>query len=177
MYNIYIKIENGILGDIIPRPKWFTDDGEPVSDEYLISEGIYPLFENYPEYNHTTQIITQNDKTDWIIEEDKVLKTYTIKDLSIEEQRARYPRLSMVDFRKKLRSLKVIKREDEEELDGIYEEDILEKISLIADKELQAEARDYFLYAQYIERTNPWIDILGAMFEISPEDIDKFWLA
>lgn len=100
-----------------------------------------------------------------------------IPELTIEEQRARYPRLSMVDFRKKLRSLKVIKREDEEELDGIYEEDILEKISLIADKELQAEARDYFLYAQYIERTNPWIDILGAMFEISPEDIDKFWLA
>lgn len=93
-----------------------------------------------------------------------------------EEIRANMPQLSMVDFRRKLRGIKVVEREGETELDGIYEADILEKIDLIADKELAAEARDYFLYAQYIERINPWVDILGAMFDLSPEEIDNIWV-
>lgn len=94
-----------------------------------------------------------------------------------EELRAQMPRKSMVEFRVALRSVKVVQREGETELDGIYEADILEKISLIADRALQAEARDYFLYAGYIDRSNPWVDILGGIFGLSPEQIDTFWLA
>lgn len=97
--------------------------------------------------------------------------------LTPEQVRVNMPQLSMVDFRRKLRGIKVIQREGEAELDGIYEADILAKIDLIADKELAAEARDYFLYAQYIERINPWVEILGSMFDITPEEIDTFWMA
>lgn len=93
-----------------------------------------------------------------------------------EELREQLPQLSMVDFRRKLRATKVIQREGLDDLDGIFEEDILDKISLIADKDLAAEARDYFLYAQYIERINPWVDILGNMFGLTPEQIDEAWV-
>lgn len=81
-------------------------------------------------------------------------------------------KLSMVEFRRRLRSIRT-----ETIPEGIYEEDILDKIALIEDKEQRAEARDYFLYAQYIERTNPWIDNLGAMFNLTPEEIDGFWVS
>lgn len=97
-------------------------------------------------------------------------------ELTPEELRAVMPRKSMVEFRASLRSIKVIPREGEAELDGIYEEGILAKIALIADRALQAEARDYFLYAEYIERTNPWVEILGAMFGLSPAQIDTEWM-
>ncbi len=57
---------------------------------------------------------------------------------SPEDIRQAMPQLSMVDFRRKLRGIKVIQRFDETgnpvaELDGIYEADILEKIDLIAE--------------------------------------------
>lgn len=104
---------------------------------------------------------------------------YQLEDivpLTPEEYRAQMPRKSMVEFRAALRSVKVVQREGEAELDGIYESDILDKISLIADRSLQAEARDYFLYVDYIDRSNPWVDILGVMTGLSREEIDTAWV-
>lgn len=74
-----------------------------------------------------------------------------------------------------LRFIKVVERDGETELDGIYEEDILEKINLIADRLLQAEDRDYFLYAGYIDRSNLWVDIWGTIIGLSPEKINTLW--
>lgn len=100
-----------------------------------------------------------------------------------EELRSQMPALAATEFRKKLRRLQVVERSYVDEggetktyLDGIYEEDILEKIALISDKELAAEAKDYFLYAQYFERINPWVDFLGYFFGLSPERIDEEWV-
>lgn len=113
---------------------------------------------------------------DWEAE-GNMIEPYATPIFTPEELRAQMPRKSMVEFRVALRSVKVVQREGETELDGIYEADILEKISLIADRALQAEARDYFLYAGYIDRSNPWVDILGGMFGQSPKQIDTLWLA
>lgn len=105
-----------------------------------------------------------------------------VPELTLEELRQQMVQLSMVEFRKKLRNVKVIQRYNEAGNpiggpDGIYEEDILGVIGLIADKELQAEARDYFLYAQYISRANVWVDILGGMFGLTPQQIDILWMS
>lgn len=116
-----------------------------------------------------TQCLTDNP-------EQEILPYISSPELTPEELRALMPRKTMVEFRIALRSVKVVPREGEAELDGIYETDILEKISLIADRALQAEARDYFLYAGYVDRSNPWVDILGAMFGLLPEKIDGAWV-
>lgn len=177
---MYAKFINNTEFENISRPNWFMDDGTPVTDEILKQEGILPIIDDYPEdVDPIAQIVNENAQSDWVINENNVTRTYSVTNLTIEEQRARYPRLGMVEFRRKLRSTKVVARKDlngEDYLDGIFEEDILEKIDMIGDRELAAEARDYFLYAQYIERSNPWVDILGAMFDITPEEIDVLWL-
>lgn len=179
---MYAKFTDADAFEIISRPNWFMDDGSSVTDEFLAGEGILPIEDIVPEYDPVTQLVTLQGKEDWVVTETEVLKTYLVTTLTIEEQRARYPRLGMVDFRSKLRGVKVVQRyygdgSPWEELDGIYEDDILEKIGMIADRELSAEARDYFLYAQYIERTNDWVDILGSMFDLTPLEIDAIWLA
>lgn len=168
---MYAIVVDGVVESYTSRPRWFDIDGQPVSDEILISEGYYPLEDNFPDVDLIENFVRERPMNEWIVGEDKVTKTYVVELLSKEQQRRRYPRLSMVDFRKKLRAIRT-----DTITEGIYEEDILDKVSLIPDRELAAEARDYFLYAQYIERINPWIDILGAMFDLTPEQIDESWL-
>lgn len=90
----------------------------------------------------------------------------------LEQKRAGMPHKSMVEFRAALRAIRT-----ETVTDGIYADDIEAKIAVIADQGLQDEARDYFNLAQYMERVNPWVDLLGAMFGLSPEEIDTAWMA
>jgi len=90
--------------------------------------------------------------------------------LTPEELRAQMPNKSMVEFRAALRSIRT-----EAVPNGIYAADINAKIDEIIDLDLQEEARDYFNLGQYAERLNPWVDILGAMFGLSPQEIDVLW--
>ena len=86
--NMYIKIENGIIDkkSIRERPKWFYGDGVPVTDEYLReNEGLYPLVDDEPEYDAFYQSLQANSFEDWVVETDRVVRTYTVIDHPIGE--------------------------------------------------------------------------------------------
>lgn len=89
-----------------------------------------------------------------------------------EQRRASMPAKSMVELRAALRAVRT-----EAVPEGIYSEDIYAKIDVIADRDLREEAKDFFDHGQYAERRNPWVDILGAMFGLSPDEIDTLWLS
>ncbi|NKW09150.1 hypothetical protein HGG76_02575 [Ochrobactrum tritici] len=88
-----------------------------------------------------------------------------------EQLRAEMPSKTSVEFRAALRRVRT-----ESVPEGIYAEDLIAKIELISDRDLREEALDYFERGSYFERTNPWVDILGAMFDLTPEDIDYWWM-
>ncbi|MEL4069599.1 hypothetical protein WKW50_05565 [Ochrobactrum sp. GPK 3] len=91
-------------------------------------------------------------------------------DPTPDELRAAMPRKSSVEFRAALRKIRAAPVPE-----GIYADDILAKIALISDRDLKEEALDYFERGSYFERSNPWVDILGGMFGLTPEDIDTLW--
>lgn len=157
---------NGIYAVSASAGKFGDAELKPIQQADKAPEGYY----NDPN-SRTVELIDGEPKF--------VYTVLKYPDKTPEEIRAAMPQLVATEFRRKLRNIKVVPRTDtegEEYLDGIYEEDILEVISQIADRALAAEARDYFLYAQYFERTNPWVDILGSMFGITPTEIDELWL-
>lgn len=44
----YVKVENGVIGDIIDNPGWLNDQGQPLEDSVYIQRfGIYPLDEEH----------------------------------------------------------------------------------------------------------------------------------
>lgn len=50
MTKVYVhETEFGKL-EAVRRPKWFFDDGSPVSDEFLAKEGYFPAFPNFPDH-------------------------------------------------------------------------------------------------------------------------------
>lgn len=81
----YAHILNGVIHEIRNRPKWFTDDGESVSDGFLIENGWLPVIYDEPSYDSLSQTISLNDQTQWVIEADKVLATYSISVIPFEE--------------------------------------------------------------------------------------------
>lgn len=99
-----------------------------------------------------------------------VITPYSEPALTPEEKRERMPRKSSVEFRAALRKIRTASVPE-----GIYADDIRAKIALISDRDLQEEALDYFERGSYFERSNPWVDILGGMFGLTPEDIDTLW--
>lgn len=108
----------------------------------------------------------------WVETNDPTIAPYVpLPEPTPEERRAAMPAKSMVELRAALRGVRT-----EAVPNGIYSEDIYAKIDLIADRDLREEARDFFDHGQYAERINPWVDFLGAMFGLSPDEIDVLWL-
>lgn len=90
MADLYGKIDNGVVVEITPKPRWFYDDGSIVTDEYLISESVYPVFddtipEDFELYQGLKYKVSINNKEELIIDEvDKVIKNlyvYTVKSV------------------------------------------------------------------------------------------------
>lgn len=99
MSKLYGKVDPTTLkiNELIPRPKWYRDNGEEVSDVYLADNYILPVDYNQPEFDPIRQRITMNDKSEWIVhrytptEENQeytreyIEVTYTIEDVPFEE--------------------------------------------------------------------------------------------
>lgn len=83
----YATIENGEVAGVGPRPRWRDDAGNPVSDEVLVQHGRLPVRYNPPEHDPRLQRISLNDKSEWAIESDRVVATYTVHDVPIETLR------------------------------------------------------------------------------------------
>lgn len=84
--------------------------------------------------------------------------------LSPEEQRAQMPPLTPRQFRDTL-------------IDAdIMPDDVTAAIDQIPDEKQRAKALNAWEYPTQFTRTDPLVDQIGAMFGLSPEDIDALWV-
>lgn len=83
----YAKIENDQIVKIGPLPRWFNDGGEPLSAEQWLSFGYYPITYQTPEYDPYLHRVVLKPHSEWIIESDRVVATYDVVDIDIEELR------------------------------------------------------------------------------------------
>src|SRR5690554_1854136 len=83
----YAKIENGKIAKIGPRPLWFNDGGEPLTAEQWLSFGYYPITYQTPEYDPYLQRVVLKPHSEWTIESERVVATYDVVDIDIEELR------------------------------------------------------------------------------------------
>ena len=69
---LYAKIKNNKVEKIIDRPNWFMDNGQPVSDEYLKNQNIYPInIVEDSEKNNMYHNISVNDMNDMVVDVEK----------------------------------------------------------------------------------------------------------
>jgi len=80
-------IESEIV--FVSRPTWFTDTGDPVSDEYLATEGYFKVVDEVPVYDPNSHSLTQNPRSEWTIGTDTITVTYTITEIGTEDIRQR----------------------------------------------------------------------------------------
>ena len=71
MSEMYCKVENGVVVAVVPRPRWFLDDGVPVSDEFLIGENYYPITSEDPGPGFIERYFSE-----WVVTPSGVEKTY-----------------------------------------------------------------------------------------------------
>lgn len=83
----HAKIENGAITKVGALPRWFNEGGEPLTPEQWVSQGYYPIEYNYPKLDHLTQRAVQKPRSEWLIEEDRVVVTYEVVDIPTEELR------------------------------------------------------------------------------------------
>lgn len=83
----YAKIENDQIVKTGPRPRWFNDGGEPLTAEQWLSFGYYPITYQTPEHDPYLQRAVLNPSSEWIIESERVVATYEVVDIDIEELR------------------------------------------------------------------------------------------
>lgn len=83
----YAKIENDQIVKIGPRPRWFNDGGEPLTAEQWLSFGYYPITYQTPEYDPYLHRVVLKPHSEWTIESDRVVATYDVVDIDIEELR------------------------------------------------------------------------------------------
>lgn len=88
------------------------------------------------------------------------------------ERRALMPVIYPTDFARLLKGLRTANYPD-----GVLPSDVEAIIDAIPDKATRELARWDFNRATKFERINPWIDIIGAMFPMSPEEMDVAWMA
>lgn len=86
MSKIYVhETEFGKL-EAVRRPKWFFDDGSPVSDEFLASEGYFPAVSNFPRHlDRRVWDIICNPVEEWEKSEGYYYKTHSVSMRPIPE--------------------------------------------------------------------------------------------
>jgi len=91
---MYARVIDGVITEIVGRPNWYLDSGEPVDDTWLLeNENLRVLLEgDLPTVNDETQYIEQNEYSQWVINDTTVTKTYTIINIPFEETKEVYLR-------------------------------------------------------------------------------------
>ncbi|OEI84348.1 hypothetical protein BR10RB9215_C11150 [Brucella sp. 10RB9215] len=84
-------------------------------------------------------------------------------ELTAAEKRAMMPTRTPREFRDRLID------------NNIMPEDVTAQINRISDPKLRAKALNAWEYPTEFSRLDPLIDEIGAMFGLSPEDIDAMW--
>lgn len=85
---IYALIKDNAIERITSRPKWLDDNGSPVTDATLKGHGYLPVTYDPPAYDPQSQRIEQLPQSEWVIEATRVVATYTVTEIPLEDQRA-----------------------------------------------------------------------------------------
>lgn len=116
-------------------------------------------------YRPSDNSVLTNLITEWLDNNQHEILPYTLPpELTPEELRAQMPVLTPRQFR-----------------DALIDEDIMPDhvtaaISQIPDEKQRAKALNAWEYPTQFMRTDPLIDQIGAMFSLTPEQIDAMWL-
>lgn len=104
--SLYAYVEDNTIQKTRARPRWLDDSGKPLTDSHLRKLGWLPVDSttNIPSIDQQTQEYHQRPHSEWSIENDKVIVTYNVVNLSISERR----QLTIKRIRRQ--SLNVIKR-------------------------------------------------------------------
>ena len=72
--------------ELTTRPKWYLDDGEPVSDEFLAEENYFLVDPQYPQdIDRRVFDVLEKPIEEWVKEGNIYTKTYTITEKPAEE--------------------------------------------------------------------------------------------
>lgn len=109
---MYVKVTNGIVTKEVEKPNWFMDNGDPVTDEYLIeNEGIYPCVDIPPVINDlgdlSIEVLYLKPMMFWTVNETNVEKEYEILYNDLEQMKIKFIN-------------KVIELHDSYAFDGFY---------------------------------------------------------
>lgn len=108
------------------------------------------------------QELPDNDPVTWSLVAAPIVEP---EPPTIEEIRSSMPQKSPVEFRLMLDGL------------GFDNSDVEAAIGMITDPAEQRTALIHWEYATYFERVNPFIDGIGELLGMTPEDIDDHWTA
>jgi hypothetical protein len=83
---MYIKVTNGIPSELRSKPDWYHNDGSKVTDDAIfIADGIYPVVDSPPEYDHHTQRRIKKPISEWTVNPTNVEVAYLIENMTAEE--------------------------------------------------------------------------------------------
>jgi len=88
----YARVIDGQITEIVPRPNWFMDDGNPVTDQWLKeNENLHPVLEGtLPQIDQETQYYEDADWSQWSITDNGVVKKYNIVNIPFENIKQNY---------------------------------------------------------------------------------------
>ena len=93
---MWAKVENGsIVASRGTRPNWLNDQGQPVSDAVLKQEGWLPVEnETKPTIDEFSQRLTIQPVNQATIETNRVVRSYVVNDITLEELKSRYKQVA-----------------------------------------------------------------------------------
>ena len=83
----YAKIQNGSITKLTPRPKWFDDNGAPVSDPVLKQHGFLPVEFDVPEHDARAYRAVVKGWSEWIVGEGMVKAQYSLEPIPFSDMR------------------------------------------------------------------------------------------
>ena len=167
---MFALIKDGQFVRQIPEDSRFEIDGNPVmpalvgwsQDDYSLHK-IHPA-EPIPEgkivTNTTVELV--NDLWSYV---------HTLEDVPVptpEELRAQMPDKTPREFRDILIDEGILTDDDPDEVTQAIQQ-------VPFDKE-RIKALNAWQYMVTAQRSDPYIDMIGALFDLSPEDIDLLWM-
>lgn len=118
------------------------------------------VYRAYDPYSLLTPIITQ-----WLVDNNPEILPYVPPaPLTLEKLQAQMPDKSPREFRDILTDM------------GIFPRMVSEKINEIPFDIERQKALNAWEVSTYISRTDPYVDMIGAMFDKSPAEIDAAWM-
>lgn len=161
----YVYVENDIITeyyDFLPQ-NWRNISGfNLINDEnYLKSIGWYKVIKNQTNYDSSCQRITNYE---YVFDGDEVQENIVLENFSPTQETSIPSSITATQMR-----LWLIKN-------GISLESIEQTINSLEDESLRKELLVKWEYVPYFERSNVFIDQVGAMLGMTPQQIDQVFI-